>query len=381
MKSLFLKLELLVALFCSSIIQLQAQCTGGVAPVTITYDTVGTGTGNDSYLFTLPKFDPSLGTLTSVTINSAVQVNYVYSIGNTRISSAVYRTRILRTDDIASSVLDPAAISAANQTALLTTIVPGNTTVQVGPSIMNYTVSEVVNDGRVVNFMGVGNVDFAYDNTSFVAFSGPSGSNVDFTQLNDTLHFSVSYTYCASSLLHSNLFNFAAIKNTAESCQLSWQQLREEENKRFTVQFSSDGKKFADIAELPANHTGAYNYFYTYAPGVYKQLFFRIKENSYDNQATVYSEVRVIYPGAKSGGGMRVYPTNPTNKLQVVFNTRDDRKIVMYSMAGRQVWSSIYRKTADISIAIPASLQKGEYLITAINMNTQQTEVSKIVIQ
>jgi hypothetical protein len=381
MKSFFLKLKLLVVLFLVSFLQMQSQCPGGVAPTTITFDTVGTGTGNDSYFFSLPKFDPSLGTLSAVTITSHVQVNYIYSIGNTRITSALYRTRISRTDDIASPALDPAAISAANQTALLTTVVPGNTTVQIGPSVMTYNVSDIVNDGRIVNFMGAGNVDFAYDNTSFVAFSGPSGSNVDFTQLNDTLHFSVAYTYCTASALHLNPFNFTVVKKTESSCQLNWQQSDEEHNRRYTIQLSRDGKEFTDLTEMAASHRGNYNYLFNYQKGAYKQLFFRLKQDGYDNTAIVYSDIRIINIENKSGTAMRVYPTNPTHKFELVFNKPEDRKITLYSMTGQKIWSNVYRQTAAISIEIPAALQRGMYIVAAVNLNTNQTEVSKIVVQ
>ena len=381
MKSFFFKPALPVVLFFVSFLQVQAQCPGGVAPTTITFDTVGTGTGNDSYVFSLPKFDPSLGTLSAVTITSHVQVNYIYSIGNTRITSALYRTRISRTDDIASTALNPAAISAANQTALLATIVPGNTTVQVGPSVMTYNVSDIVNDGRIVNFMGVGNVDFAYDNTSFVAFSGPSGSNVDFTQLNDTLHFSVAYTYCTASALHLNPFNFTAVKKTEGSCQLSWQQLNEEQNKRYTIQLSRDGKEFTDLTEMAAAHTGSYNYLFNYQKGAYQQLFFRLKQDGYDNTDIVYSDIRIINTENKNGTAMRVYPTNPTHKFELLFNKPEDRKITLYSMTGQAVWSNVYQQTAAISIQIPAGLQKGMYIVTAVSLNTNLAEVSKIVVQ
>jgi hypothetical protein len=381
MKSRLSRRAFTILLVCSSCIKLHAQCPGGFGPITITYDTFGIGTGNDSYFFSLPKFDPSSGTLMEVTITSHVQVNYIYSIGNTRITSAVYRTRISRTDDIASTALDPATISAANQTALLTTIVPGNTIVQIGPSVMNYSVSDIVNDGRVVNFMGVGNVDFAYDNTSFVAFSGPSGSNVDFTQLNDTLHFSVAYTYCTASALHVNPFNFNAVKRTETSCQLSWQQSEEEQNRRYTIQLSRDGKEFTDLTEMAASHAGNYNYLYNYQNGAYRQLFFRLKQDGYDNTAIVYSDIRIINTENRDVTAMHVYPTNPTNKFELLFNKPGDRKITLYSMTGQAVWSNTYRQTAAVSIQIPAGLQKGMYIVAAVNLNTNLAEVSKIVVQ
>jgi Secretion system C-terminal sorting domain len=383
MKTHFFKagpIILLLVLSAASINHIHAQCPGSLAPVTLTFDTIGRGTGNDSYSFALPKFDPSLGMLTAVTISSNVKVNYVYSIGNTRSASALYKTRILRTDDITSTALDPSSISQATQTPLLNTTVAGNTTVQVGPLIMSYTVSQVVNNGTVVNFMGAGTVDFTYDNTSYVAFSGPSGSNVDFTQLIDTLLFRVAYTFCPSSALALNLFSFTAVKKNNDAVQLGWQQLHEEKNRTYTVQESTDGKEFKNITEVPANATGMYSYIYPYTPAFSKKLFFRIIQK--DNQSASYSAIRVIDCSDKNiSSGMHIFPSNPTDKMVIVFNKQDNRKITLYTIAGQPIQTNTYTNAATVRIIMPSNLQKGIYIVEAVNMHTQEREVSKILIQ
>ena len=43
--------------------RLQAQCSGGATAFTLTFDTVAVGNGNSSQTFSLPKFNPALGTL------------------------------------------------------------------------------------------------------------------------------------------------------------------------------------------------------------------------------------------------------------------------------------------------------------------------------
>lgn len=381
MKTQLVKTGLLIILFFSpGLISLQAQCPGGLSSVTITKDTTVSGTGNDSYTLSLPKFDPSLGTLTSVTITSDAVVNYIYSIGNTRVTSALFKTRILRTDDITSTALDPSFISQATQTPLLSTVVPGNTTVQVGPSTMNYTVSEIINDSRVANFMGAGTVDFSYDNTSFVAFSGPSGSNVDFTQLNDILHFSVKYTYCtSSSALASGISYFTALKKNSSTIQLNWQQLIEEKDRLYTIQVSTDGKQYNNTGSVAANPAGLYTYSYNYSSGYNKKFFFRIMQQ--DKNQVSYSSIAVVDAGDKNIPGMHIFPTAPSDKITIVFNKNEDRKITLYSLAGQPLWTNTFRNSAMLRILLPAGLQKGMYIVEAVNLRSHEREVSKIVMQ
>ncbi len=380
MKTRFLQTALISFLFLPPCwLKLQAQCPGSTSSVTITSDTTVAGTGNDSYFLSLPKFDPSLGTLTAVTITSDVQVNYIYSIGNTRVTSALFKTRILRTDDISSTAIDPLFISQATQTPLLSTLVAGNTTVQVGPSTMTYAVSDVINDSRVANFMGTGTVDFNYDNSSFVAFSGPSGSNVDFTQLTDILHFSVSYTYCTASALASGISNLTAFKKNSNTIQLNWQQPIEEKDRFYTVQVSTDGKQYRNAGNLAANSTGVYTFLYNYTSGFNKKIFFRIMQQ--DKNQTSYSSIAVVDAADKDMHGMRIFPTIPTDRITVVFNKNEDRKITLYSMAGQPLWTKNYMNSGILRIMLPTGLQKGIYIVEAVNLYTHEREVSKIMIQ
>ncbi len=379
MKSHLLKFKLIVFLVSSVILQTNAQCTGGSSLVTVSYDTTGMGTGNDSYIFTLPKFNPALGTLMSVSISSDVQVNYIYSIGNTRFASALFKTRILRTDDINSNAMDPMPISVANQTALLNTIVPGNTTVQVGPSLMNYSVSGLINDDRVVNFLGAGNVDFTYDNTSYVAFSGPSGSNVDFTQLYDTLHFKVSYNYCTASALDLNLFNFMATIKAGVSCLLSWQQQGDEQDKNYFLERSSNGIAFNTLVEMPANHPGNYSYLYTPGKEQGQRLFFRLRQVGSDINDIKYSEIRAININNDLHAAMQLYSSTTPNKFELIFGSEDDRKIILYSMTGQVVWTNIYKNSSAIHLQLPVHLSRGVYV--AINLRSNHKDVTKVLLQ
>jgi hypothetical protein len=357
-----------------------AQCSGSTPATILTFDTVGTGTGNDIYFFRLPKFNPAVGTLISATINSAVTVNYAYSIGNTRALGALYRTRILRTDDINSTALDPNPISQATQTPNLNTVVPGNSTVQIGPLTLNYTVNSIVNDGRLVNFMGNDSLNFEYDNTSFVAFSGPSGSNVDFTQLNDTLLFQVSYAYCPTIILPANLFSFNLKKKDNNTVTLNWQQLDENAGRSYYLQTGRNGKDFTDFATIAANSTGNYTYDYALQHELSGQLYFRIKVLDANGSAS-YAPTRVINLNDLPNGGMHISPANPDNFMKIDFNTSSDRKISVFTMAGQQVWTGNFINTSSCNISFTTPLNKGVYIVESVDNHTQERSLARVMAQ
>ncbi len=357
-----------------------AQCSGSQPATVLTFDTIGTGTGNDVYYFQLPKFDPSIGTLISATINSAVTVNYAYSIGNTRALGALYRTRILRTDDIFSTALDPNPISQATQTPNLNTVVAGNSTVQIGPLTLNYAVNSIVNDGRLINFMGHDSINFEYDNTSFVAFSGPSGSNVDFTRLNDTLLFQVSYAYCPTSILPASLFSFNLIKKDKNTLILNWQQLDEKESRTYYLQTGRNGKDFTNFATVPSNSTGNYSYDYSLQNEPNGQLYFRIKQQEANSNIS-YSPTRVVNVNDISNTGMHISPAYPVNFMKIDFNNNADRKITVYTMAGQQVWTGNFFNTSSCNISFSSPLNKGIYIVEAVDNRSQEKNITRIMAQ
>ena len=94
-----------------------SQCAGATLPLTVRYDTTVTGIGNSSHSFTIPKFDPSLGTLLSADIQSSAALGFSYTLTNNDvINSHTYKTQIVRSDDIFSTALDPSSVDEVHQT-------------------------------------------------------------------------------------------------------------------------------------------------------------------------------------------------------------------------------------------------------------------------
>src|SRR5687767_8432957 len=81
---------------------IKAQCSGAITPTLITYDSTVVGVGRAPYLFTFPKFNPALGTLTSVRIQSVVSIQYNFTLENLDYAPKTLRHRFFRYDDITS---------------------------------------------------------------------------------------------------------------------------------------------------------------------------------------------------------------------------------------------------------------------------------------
>jgi len=180
---------------------IKAQCPNGGTPQTITYDTSSVGSGNNSYNFSLPKFKPSLGTLLGIKITTKEGLNYSYSLQNGTPNSESYKVVVMRVVGITSDALESGDISHVKQDAPYTTIInPGQYTYR-GPVYMSYTSNYNVPMSDFNNFQGTGTVDYSFVNATAASVQGQIPWNLNFTFIQDTTKFSVTYTYCSPSLL------------------------------------------------------------------------------------------------------------------------------------------------------------------------------------
>ena len=74
----------------------------------ITYDTLITGNGNNSHVFTLPQFDPAIGTLLSANINSTISLNYGFTLKNVEAMQRDFTVSVGRYDHYTSTALSTA---------------------------------------------------------------------------------------------------------------------------------------------------------------------------------------------------------------------------------------------------------------------------------
>ena len=358
-----------------------SQCVSGL-PMSITYDSIVTGTGNSSRTFTFPKFDPSLGTFLSVDLKSVVKVSYSYTLTNTStIAPNTIKTRIFRSDDIDSPAFDGSPISAANQSPQVTTLLLPTQQSTYGPAKMNYTVSNTITDGTLVNFEGAGNVSFDYQTGTSLSVSASAGGSVifNFNSVYDTTTFSITYKYCPNALLASGMQFVSAAAQADNKVVLNWKQPVVEAGRTYTLQVSTNGVHFTAFAEQTEDNTG--NYFYGYqGDAAAKKLYFRILEKNKDGSLK-YSIVRVVELSGKPGTA-HVYPSlYKGGPMQINFPARGDWRVRMFASDGKQVFDNREINAYNALVQIPGTLGNGVYIVEAFDLHSFQHQIDRIIIQ
>ncbi len=358
--------------------ELFSQCSGSQPALTVSYDTVLYGVGNNSYAISFPKFNPALGTLLSADITSGAAVKFGFVAVNTSFLTQSLKVRISREDDISSSALTN-DISALTQSAQISKIVSGAAFYSYGPAYMNHTTTTSVTNGDLINFEGVGNVDFDYETQMTVTLTGSLAFNLSFTAVQDTTHFNVTYRYCPASLLSSDLLFFTAIRQTDNKVLLNWRQATVDADRVYSVQVSTDGQIFSPLADIKENAAGAYDY--TYFNGSSKKLYFRIAEKNASGEIK-YSNIRVIEFNDGTNNSVSIFPTLYTGgALQVSFPQRGNWQVIMYSADGRRVSESHETNVYNAQLELPSMLGNGIYTAEVINMQTQQRQSTRIIVK
>ncbi|MEO5595387.1 MAG: choice-of-anchor E domain-containing protein [Chitinophagaceae bacterium] len=357
-----------------------SQCAGGAGPFTLRYDTTLYGTGSAAYVISFPKFDIPLGTLLSADIKSVANLGYSYVIKNGSASNQTYNIKITRSDDINCSAIDPLSINGFKQTPFAPFVLVPGQELSYGPAYLGYTVDDSITtiDPHLNNFQGIGTVDFDYQtNTSAVTKLPAPGFNFSSVEIFDTVHFSISYLYCLSSVLSADLLYFTAIPQSKGKALLNWRQMTIENNRLYNVQVSTDGKNFKSVAVVTENNTGTYAY--TYLHDASARLYFRIEEKNISGEIK-YSNICIIDPERQPG--VRVFPTRYTGgSLQFNFPYKADWRINVYSAEGKKVIESRLTGVYNAQIVLPPAVSNGIYTAEIVDMGTLQTQFTRIVVQ
>src|ERR1700759_744169 len=98
----------IILFFASTVLTLgpfqsRAQCSSSLK--NISFNTVLSGTGNNTWGFLIPQFSPTQGTLVAVNIHATVSVGYQFSLENNSSGAVAYNLGVSRRDSIYSSDL------------------------------------------------------------------------------------------------------------------------------------------------------------------------------------------------------------------------------------------------------------------------------------
>ncbi len=159
------------------------------------------------------------------------------------------------------------------------------------------------------------------------------------------------------------LATFMVTAEGPASVRLAWATASEKNSAAFEVERSTDGTGFARLGTVPAVGTStsprSYGFVDAKLPGV-AQLYYRLRQVDTDGSSS-YSSVQVVTrPGAAAG--LALYP-NPATTHTTLTGALPGALVTVYDALGRPVVSALADATGKASLALPAALPMGVYLL------------------
>jgi hypothetical protein len=377
-----------ITLFCCSLVGLLSISRGQCIPGTthaVTYDTVVAGTGNSTHSFSLPQFDPSLGTLVSATIHSVVSVNYGFTLQNVETIQRDFSVSVGRYDYFSGSTLG-SPYSNLLSIDLGSYLLNPNDMVTKSPYTILYRyVNSDSLTSNMVNYLGNGTVNFYYKPITYTTLTGSNTYYYSATA-NDTVQFSITYYYCTSITLLSHILDFTAIKQDAGTVGLSWAATNEQAGHSYTIQKSPDGFHFTDIETMASDPGTAqqtkYSYDYQVAPDEFRVLNFRLKILEVDGQ-TSYSDIRTVDMTRPGSVPVSLYPNPSDQYINLVFNQGpvSNWMVEIISDDGRVLQRNRFANATMAHLPFSSRLAAGVYFARATEQYSGSNYLLKFVVR
>lgn len=360
-------------LYCSS----RAQTT----PLqSFTYDTLITGSGNDAYSFSVPKFNPSLGTLSSVDIRSVVSVNYGFVMTSHETSPVNFSVNVGRSDDFASPLLG-AHYGNDFEASVGTYVVNPNQTISQAPATVIYRHNNNLSVSKNLNnFVGSDRINFNYGTFTYTDHSGSSYYSYS-ASANDTIHFTVTYFFYDPVVLATDLTGFSASKEDHETVKLSWTIANEKAGRSYEIQKSMDGSNFSAAGSLSSiDHNTDYSYSYSVQNDERKKLYFRLKITDAAGNIT-FSEIKAVDMFGDNGKSWYLYPNPSARFINIVFDGFKNWQVDILAANGNLVQSNRYSNAGTAHIEFNRTLARGVYFARVMEEQSKKTHVLSFVVQ
>jgi len=383
-----------------------AQCSSGT-PKTIT---VSSGGGAPDRLFNtynFSRFDPSLGTLIGVDIHVTTSgVTSLMIINGDTFDNLTKNITFKRKDEIEAPGLGAVTISDSTVNFPNATIGASYTTPTWPPFDMNGDYSNVWSamtdapDNAVFNasidpayfsdYSGSGAVSIDYNiYPTFSAVSSGAHVSINYVTLATNLDMTITYTYCANSVLPTGKLDFFAKAAENASVQLSWTKEHEDNNITYGIEMSTNGLDFSSIGAMQSQKPASastvvrYEYEYSIPATVSGKLYFRIKQTDATGSVR-YSAIRSITAG-NDKISLTLFPNPASDRVTLQFGKplKNKLQIEMINSIGQVVESTGITPggTSSEILTFKNRHASGVYFIRAIDVTTREQQVSRLIIR
>jgi len=309
-------------------LQAQCLCADGKVPQTEVHTMPSAFQSNKSTIFSMPRFNPSTGTLICVNAKAYVTTILRLKLENEDPSPINYRIKYTRWDTLSGPNIVPDVTSdlVKYYGPFLLDGSDGNTWSgpdykAIGPDTIYKQKLFEGTTSDVTGYMGAGTVDFTYK-TGAQAYPDQGGDFLLFGSFPlNKVEFYMTYSYCSASTLPLDIQNFQAKFLDKDNVNLTWRSQEESKNNPYEIEISLNGTTFNNIGISTGPVDGSsteYQYQYHLDKPAGGKLYFRLKQKT--GSTYKYSIVRVLETGTSRSGGVRIYPNPVVRRISMEFD-------------------------------------------------------------
>ncbi len=383
-------IPLLILLVLSGRSYSQCACGNGAAPQTIVHRTT-ISTSMESTNFSFPQFDPATGQLICADVKATITAVTRIRMENDEMFPAIYRINYSRTSTISGPGLNPTLVSSYTKNYGPYSLAESDGVYFSGPDYIITNRDTVLNkkqltaniSGNVTPFMGYGNVTYNYNLSTVSKISG-GGNYLGGPLTTDYIDFTLTYSYCPTTVLATGLNTFTAELVGDQKVKLGWTSGQEQDGIVYTPEISRNGKDFTVLNRIVSN-TGEnrtrYSTDYQLKEGDPSKLYFRIRRTDLSGRVSL-SEVRQVNIGVKELS-ISTYPNPATRKISIDLGKLMDGKmeIEISDPSGKIHQRSVLQAKQSRTLALNlVNMSSGIYFLRVVDQKSGKRYISRLAV-
>jgi Secretion system C-terminal sorting domain len=370
----------------------QCSCPSGDPIDSVVHTTTVTGVSDPNIVVSLPKFDPTTGTLSCVRLKTTM---------TTILEMDLYNREPFDVPDYFMNYNRITSISGPSGGGIVATQTwnkdygyyaltanPGpsiDSTVHIGPETVfnNLTITRTTTN--VVPYQGTGTVNFTYINSgSATMLQGSNNFRLD-VQANTDVTFRLSYYWCPNVVLAAGMKNFSVVRNNRQ-VSLKWTTENEKISNRYTIEYSRNGSNFTtlDTRNAMAVGTAKYDYLFTPPAGENGTVFFRIRQTNAQGKEFI-STVKAVSFTENGVINTTLYPNPARKQVMVQFESPQsgNLEVDLVNTLGQIMEHNKFTvsKASNLQVNFSRNHMHGAYWLKVKNQKTGEQSVTRLTIE
>lgn len=370
----------------------QCSCPGGEPLDSVVHSTTLLGLADPNTVVSLPKFSPSVGTLTCVRLRTTILTTIEMDLFNREpFDVPDYFMNYYRITSIngpsgggisASQTWNkdygPYALSANPGPSI-------DSTIHIGPDVVYNNLTLTRTTSNVVPYQGTGNVNFTYINAgSATMLQGSNNFRLDVYASSDVT-FNLSYYFCPNAVLPSGMKNFSVVRNDRK-VSLKWITENEKISNKYTIEYSRNGTNFTALDTRNAMSLGTAQYDYQFSPaaGENGTVFFRIRQTNAQGKE-FFSPIKTVSFTENGTIQTSIYP-NPAKKqimIQFMSLQSGSLEVDLVNTLGQVMEHQKYTvsKASTLQVNFGKTHKPGAYWLRVKNAKTGEQSVTRLSVE